>query len=188
MNTAKTRVARWEADARDLSDDLTTAATYLPVGKVSDQTGLSTETILDSLTREPITNEANPRGALCNPAARIGRLPLWHPSQVAEYRRRVDAAAAEPTPDWPTVSKEEAEQRGWVDIVTAAERFGKHEQTLRKAQRFDATYPETVAVRAREGRPGPPEHLRSWAAIRAWGEARGYTVVSETKAEAAEAV
>lgn len=182
MSTPKTRVARWEADARNLSDDLVTAATYLPVGKVSDQTGLSTETILDSLTREPITNETNPRGALCNPAARVGRLPLWHPDQVAEYKRRKAVADAEPTPAWPTVSDDEAREQGLVDIVTAAERFGVHEQTLRKAQRTDATYPATVAVRARNGRPGPPEHLRRWEDVRAWGQGKGYYVAAEVEA------
>jgi len=180
VKTTKTRVARWEADALDLSDDIQTAAQYLPVGKVSDLTGLSSETIEDSLTREPITNLANPRSALCNPAARIGRLPLWHPDQVAAYKRLQAAADAEPAPSWPTVSKDEAEAQGLVDIVTAAERFGLHEQTLRKAQRFDATYPETVAVRARDGRPGPPEHLRSWDAILEWGKSKGYTVAAES--------
>lgn len=179
MTNTKTRVARWEADALDLTKDIRTAATYLAVGEVSDLTGLSTQTIEDSLTRKPITNEANPRGALCNPAARIGRIPLWSRQQVDEYLRRRRAIEAEPTPDWPTVSKDEAEEQGLVDIVTAAKRFGLHEQTLRKAQRFDATYPKTVAVRSRDGRPGPPEHLRRWDEIVEWGKREGYKVQDE---------
>lgn len=173
MKTTKTR-ARWAADARDLTDDIQTAATYLTVGKVSDQTGLSSETIEDSLTRRPISNKTNPRSALCSPAARIGNTPLWSAEQVAEYQRLHAAAAAAPRADLPTVSKAEADDQGLVDITTAAGRVGVHEQTLRKAQRFDVNYPASVAVRARDGQPGPPEHLRRWVDIRAWAVDEGH--------------
>lgn len=163
--------ARWADGALDLTDDLDQAARYLTVGRVSDATGLSANTIRDSLTRREITNPDNPRGALCRPAARIGDVPLWAQEQVDEFLRRKDAADAA-TSDLPLVSTEDARERGLVSTEEIAEHFQQHDQTVRRWQRYDKDYPKAEARRSRDGRSGPPEHVRSLAAVIAWHDAK----------------
>lgn len=167
--------ARWAAGALDLTGDLETAATYLTIGHVSDATGLSPNTISDSLTRREITNPANPRGALCRPAARVGDVPLWAQAQVEEYLKRQRGQAATEV-DLPLVSTAEGAERGLVSTEEIAELFDLHDQTVRRWQRFDSTYPAAVARRSRDGRSGPPEHVRELRAVMAWAESKGITV------------
>jgi hypothetical protein len=159
--------ARWADGALDLTDDLEQAAHYLTVGKVSNLTGLSANTIRDSLTRKEITNPDNPRGALCRPVARFGSEPLWNRDQVDEYLRRKELADAA-TSDLPLISTEEARERGLVSTEEIATHFRQHDQTVRRWQRYDRDYPKAEARRSRDGRSGPPEHVRSLAAVIAW--------------------
>jgi hypothetical protein len=163
--------ARWADGALDLTDDLGQAARYLTVGLVSDATGLSTNTIRDSLTRRKITNPDNPRGALCRPVARIGDVPLWNQQQVDEYLRRKELADAA-TSDLPLVSTEEARERGLASTEEIAAHFKQHDQTVRRWQRYDKDYPKAVARRSRDGRSGPPEHVRPLADVIAWHDAK----------------
>lgn len=163
-----TNRARWAADARDFTDDIEAAVRegFTTVGKVSDATGLSPETILDPLTREPITNPDNPRGALCRPAGRIGDVPLWSPEQVAEYSAR--AARAGEQPELPQVTVEEAAERGLISTEEIAALLNVHDQTVRRWQRNISDYPPAVARRVQPGRPGVREHVRERDAVVKW--------------------
>lgn len=167
--------ARWAAGALDLTGDIETAATFLTIGQVSDATGLSPETIKDSLTRRRITNPGNPRGALCRPQARVGDVPLWGQGQVDEYHRRVKALNALGT-DLPLVSTAEARERDLASTEEIATLFDLHDQTVRRWQRYDETYPAAVARRDRDGRSGPPEHVRELAAVLKWADTKGIKV------------
>ena len=169
--------ARWAADALDLTNDIEKAATYHTKGQVSDLTGLSTNTITDSLTRREITNPESPRGALCRPAARVGDVPLWSTAQVDEYLRRCRARELRSV-DLPLVSTAQARERGLVSTEEIAELFDQHDQTVRRWQRYDQTYPAAVARRSRDGRSGPPEHVRELSAVLAWTRSRGISVPS----------
>lgn len=164
--------ARWAAGALDLTGDLETAATYFTVGQVANATGLSPETIKDSLTRREITNPLNPRGALCRPVARAGDIPLWSKAQVDEYLKRRKAAEAVEH-ELPLVSTDEASERGLVSTEEIAELFDLHDQTVRRWQRYDESYPAAVARRDRNGRSGPPEHVRELRAVLAWADSKG---------------
>jgi hypothetical protein len=168
--------ARWSADALDLSATPDKISEYLTVGQLSDATGLAEATLRDSLTREVITNESNPRGALCRPAAHFGNEPLWSTIQLAEYKRRV-AVKEGKADELPLVTATEAEERGLVSTAEIAEMFGLHDQTLRSAQAKDGKFPAAVARRSRGGRPGVPEHVRPLDQVLPWAEARGYTRV-----------
>lgn len=177
--------ARWAAGARDLTNDLATAATYFTVGQVANATGLSPNTITDSLTRRKITNPRNPRGALCRPEARVGDVPLWSRGQVDEYLRRQIAMEGVET-DLPLVSTEDAKTRGLVSTEEIAGHFNQHDQTVRRWQRYDEDYPSAVARRSRDGRSGPPEHVRELAAVLAWAEAKGVTPTARNGVEPVE--
>jgi hypothetical protein len=178
------RRAEWAANALDLTHEPGRSQNYLTVGAVSDLTGLSTRTIEDSLTREEITNEDNPRGALCRPAARVGNVPLWEPAQVDEYKRRVRASSNRQVA-LPLVTPQEADERGLVTVEEAADRLGVHGQTLRRHQRNDNNYPPALARRSRGGAPGVPEHVREWSAILVWAESKGIEVPEEWRTTAA---
>lgn len=167
--------ARWAAGALDLTGDIKAASQYLEIGRVADATGLSTNTIADSLTRRPITNPANPRGALCQPVARVGDVPLWSQEQVDEFLRRQTAQEGSET-DLPLVTSAEARERGLVSTEEIAELFDLHDQTVRRWQRYDETYPGAVAKRDRGGRSGPPEHVREMSAVLEWAGTKGITV------------
>lgn len=169
--------ARWSADALDLSAAPDKISDYLTVGQLSDATGLAVATLKDSLTREAITNEDNPRGALCRPAAKFGGEPLWSTSQLAEFKRRVAVKNGD-SEDLPLVSAEEAAERKLVSIAEIAEMFALHDQTLRSAQAKDGNFPPAIARRSRGGRPGVPEHVRELDAVLAWAETRGYAVAA----------
>ncbi|HET9144050.1 hypothetical protein [Actinophytocola sp.] len=167
--------ARWAAGALDLTGDIKAASEYLEIGRVADATGLSTNTIADSLTRREITNPANPRGALCRPVARVGDVPLWSQEQVDEYLRR-QAAQEGNDNDLPLVTTAEATERQLVSTEEIATLFDLHDQTVRRWQRYDETYPAAVARRDRNGRSGPPEHVRELAAVLRWAAEKGIEV------------
>jgi hypothetical protein len=132
--------------------------------------------LTDSLTRREITNKSNPRGALCRPEARVGDVPLWSQGQVDEYLRRKAAQEAREIEDLPMVSTEEARKQGLVSTEEIATLFDQHDQTVRRWERYDETYPAKVARRSRDGRSGPPEHVRERAAVMAWAASKGITV------------
>lgn len=158
--------ARWADTATDLSNDLPKAAQQLTLGQLADATGLSAKTIEDSLTREKITSEDNPRGAIDRPDYMVGGDPLWSPTQLAEYAKRTQM-----TRDvvLPLVSSEEAETRRLISTNELAELFGIHDQTVRRWEaNFRDTYPPAVGRRSRDGRPGVPEHVRELDKIVAW--------------------
>lgn len=165
--------ARWADEAEDLSTNLAEAAKHLTIGQLSDTTGLSVQTIEDSLTREKITNETNPRGAIDRPAYRVGNMPLWGHGQLAEYKQRAAATRTEPDR---VVTTAEAEAEGLVSTNEVAEIFGKHDQTVRRWERNYADYPEKIARLNREGRPGRSDHLRKLDEIVEWAKANGFAV------------
>lgn len=168
--------ARWAAGALDLTGDIKAATAYLEIGRVADATGLSPNTIADSLTRREITNSLNPRGALCRPAAKVGDVPLWSQEQVDEYLKRKEAQEHREAEELPMVSTEQAREQGLVSTEEIAELFDQHDQTVRRWERYDETYPAKVARRSRDGRSGPPEHVRELRAVLTWAESKGITV------------
>lgn len=160
------RMAEWMAMAEDLQEDLVEAAKHLPIGRVSDLTGLADSTINDTLTRKAITHADNPRRAICRPDYRIGRTPLWSIEQVEEYKRI--AAERPEDDDLPTITPGQAESDGLVTTAEIRERLDVHDQTLRRYQRSNSNYPKPVGRLSREGSPGVPEHLRRWEDVLVW--------------------
>jgi hypothetical protein len=170
--------AQWMIQAKDLTDDPGRAALYLTVGQLSNAVGLAPGTITDSLTRPPITVKDNPRRAICRPAARIGRLPLWTRQQLDEFlaiRDRVEKDRELGPHAIEAVTVDQALERGLFSLVEYAELFDVHDQTLRRAQSQDGTFPPAVA-RRRKDVPGVPEHLFERAAMTTWAESKGYIV------------
>lgn len=174
--------AEWAANAEDLVHNRSFAAQQLDLGQVSNQTGLSRKTIEDSLTREEITNQLNPRGALCRPKYRIGDTPLWAPSQVQDFhaRRQLQADVQDMYKSLPTFEPDEADALGYVTNREIKERLAVHDQTVRRYQRNYADYPAPVGKLSRGGSPGVPELLRDWAEILEWAQTkRGITIPEE---------
>lgn len=158
--------ARWALDAIDLSNDLDQAAKQLTLGALADKTGLSPNTIEDSLTREKITSPDNPRGAIDRPAYSVGGDPLWSHEQLAEFLRR---SSIERTVEYPLISSEESERLGLISTNELAEKLGIHDQTVRKWEaNFSDTYPPVVGRRSRDKRPGVPEYVRDLSKIIKW--------------------
>lgn len=173
--------AQWKQEAKDLTDTPGEAGKYLTVGKISDATGLAAGTLKDSITRKAISNKKNPRSALCRPAARVGDVPLWSPQQLDRYQRlraereaeREDAKGAR---NLESVTIMEAINRKLYSLVEYAEMFKVHDQTLRRAQSQDGTFPAAVACRQNFG-PGVPEHLFPYDKMIAWASGKeGYAV------------
>ncbi|HYF74527.1 MAG TPA: hypothetical protein VD864_16985 [Nocardioides sp.] len=171
--------ARWADEATDLSTKISEAAKHLTIGQLADATGLSPETISDSLTREKITNPSNPRGAIDRPAYRIGDVPLWSTGQLAEYARRVQLSREEPER---VVTAVEAEREGLVSTNQVAELFGVHDQTVRRWERNYGDYPGKVARLDREGRPGRSDHLRKLDEVVDWAREKGIPVPESASA------
>lgn len=169
--------ARWATQAKDLTATPGEASKYLTVGQLSDAIGLAPGTIRDSITRAPITNPDNPRSAICRPAAHVGtKVPLWSPKQRDEYlriRREADDAR-DVIERLEAITATEARERGLYSLVELAERFNVHDQTLRRAQSQDGSFPRAIA-RRRKDVPGVPEHLFSLEAMNGWAAAKGYT-------------
>lgn len=175
-------LARWAKGARDLTDIPAEASKYLTVGQLSDAIGLAPGTIKDSITRQPITATDNPRSAICMPAARIGdNLPLWSPQQRDNYlriREEVKAAkdaAKETAKQLEAITADEARERDLYSLVEIAAMFNLHDQTLRRAQSQDGSFPRAVA-RRRKDLPGVPEHLFELDKMVQWADAKGYKV------------
>lgn len=162
--------ARWATEAEDLSYDLDRAARQLTIIQLAHETGLSVNTIEDSLTRKKITSPDNPRGAIDRPAYMVGGDPLWSPEQLQEFLRR---AAINTKVELPLISSEEADDRGLISTNELAAWLGIHDQTVRKWEaNFNDTYPPAVGRRSRNGLPGVPEHVRETSAIVDWIKAR----------------
>lgn len=171
-------LARWAMEARDLTDTPAEAGKYLTVGQLSDAIGLAPGTIKDSITRSPITNTDNPRSAICMPAARIGdNLPLWSPEQRDNFlriRQEVESAK-DAAKQLEAVTAAEARERNLYSLVELAEMFNLHDQTLRRAQSQDGSFPRAVA-RRRKDLPGVPEHLFELDPMIEWAQTKGYKI------------
>ncbi len=168
--------ASWQSDAVDLTADPGRAAQFYTVGKLSDLIGLAPGTITDSITRAPITNPDNPRSAICRPYARIGRLPLWTKKQADAYlriQRRQQESAVDKTELLEPVDVNEARERNLFSFVEYARMFSVHDQTLRRAQSQDGSFPLAVARRKREV-AGVPEHLFPLDEMVLWARGKGY--------------
>lgn len=157
-------VARWAADAVDLSEDPTQCVSYKSLTQVSEATGLSVATIRDSMLRDPITDPDNPRGAICRPAARIGgqmnAVPLWSERQLDDFHARTerrDAAKLNPARmQLPRITPEDAARRGLASTEDIAEKLGRAVNTLRRYVRdYTATFPPEVAISALSTGPTP---------------------------------
>lgn len=177
--------AQWALKAEDISATPGRITEFLTVGQLSDATGLAEDTLMDPLTRTEITNGDNPRGALCRPTHRFHDIPLWHPDQLAEYRRRLED---KPKATLPPVSPAEAAKRRLFSTVELASLLGVHDQTLRRAQNNDETYPPAVARRTRGGNPGVPEHVRELDKVLAWADARRYEIPGDIASRIGELV
>lgn len=191
MSAPRRNQAAWERHARDLSDDLSAAASLKTFGlaAVSDATGLSTVTINDCMYRPVATDEDNPRTYLCRPAYRVGSVPYWGADQV-EQAARVAAGRRERVgrgPELPLIADGDdapdgADVVGVRDIALAVER---HEQTVRKwtagsystgaietpdDESTAEPFPEPVARRMQptELRQGNPETVYRRAEVLAW--------------------
>lgn len=187
---ASTR-ALWAEDVEDLYPGrLDEVSRYLDVAQVSARTGLSTNTILDSLSRPKVTSETNVLGPLSRPAAHVGGSPLWSQEQVDESLRRQKAINEQRATGQrhlgggdealPTMTPDEADQRGFLSTAEIAEiahmRRGQngawksvHEQTVRRWARDDGDFPKAVALRLRSsGHPGVPIVLYNGGQVRAW--------------------
>jgi hypothetical protein len=167
--------AQWAQQAEDISLFPKRVSEFLTIGEVSDATGLSENTLEDSLTRTANTNPTSPRGALCRPAARFFNTPLWSHAQLAEYNRRVASKSGDGTDAaLERFTQAEAEEKGLASTPELAELFGLAAQTLRRAQESDGTYPKAVGRLRDTGTPGPPEHLRRLTDMVRWARERGY--------------
>lgn len=158
--------ARW-ADSAQPVVDATEAIKYLSIGQLSDATGLSQETLQDSLTREEITNPDNPRITLCRPLYRLGNTPLWDQGQLRQYFTLLRKAQARASKNLSPYAPVEADKKGLVTTKEIAERLQVHDQTVRRWQR-DHVFPLAVGELHRFGEPGVPDHLRSWQQVLAW--------------------
>lgn len=161
--------ARWADTAIDLSNDLNQAAQQLTIIQLADATGLSVNTIEDSLTREKITSETNPRGAIDRPAFMVGGQPLWSPEQLQEFLRRAETSEKV---ELPLISSADADDQGLISTNELAAWLSIHDQTVRKWEANFKTYPPVIGRRSRDGRPGVPEHVRETAKIIEWIKAR----------------
>jgi hypothetical protein len=177
--------ARWADTATDLSNNITDIANHLTVGMLADATGLSQRTIEDSLTREKITAEDNPRGAIDRPEFMVGGMPLWSHAQLAEYTRR-KARQEQRLAELPPISSEAAKARGLISTIELAELLGKHDQTIRRWEANFGDYPPAVARRSRDKRPGVPEHVRELSKILEWIKTENTRREEENRAPLAE--
>jgi len=170
--------ARWASKAIDLTATPGEVPNYLTVGQLSDAIGLAEGTINDSITRTPITNLDNPRSAICEPAGIFGGLPMWSPAQRDKFlaiRARQEEAKTETLE---AISVAEAYERKLYSIIEYAAMFKLHDQTLRRAQSQDGTFPRAIA-RRRKDVPGVPEHLFPLGPMIEWMHSKGHPVPEE---------
>lgn len=161
MNTR----AKWVEGVPDLyaTGRLADVDSYLTVAAVSAKTGLAVNTIVDLLSRPPITAPTNTLASISRPKARIGNQPLYSADQVDEVivRQRETGhrhlgGGSEPLP---RVSPEEARKRDLISVAEIADLCTPpvHEQTVRRWARDREDFPRAVALRSREGgHPGVP--------------------------------
>lgn len=173
--------AQWAKDIPDLYDngELATATNYYPVTAVSELTGLATTTILDLLSRKPITSPTNALAPICRPAARIANQPLYSVKQVNEVIERQRAIGHRHlgggTEPLPRVSPEEARQRGLLSVTELAELGEIHEQTIRRWARDRQDFPRPVAMRSREsGHAGVPIVVWERRVVLDWFTSHGH--------------
>lgn len=179
--------AQWVEGIDDLINRLGEAGDYLNVAQVSSETGFAVATILDLLSRPPITTEDNPQGPLSRPAKRIGNNPLYSRAQVDETKRRLAAGRRQhfgggDTP-LPSITPDEALQRGLLSTdeiaslaITERTPDGVRDQTVRRWSRDHSDFPNRVALRARQGgRPGVPMVMYDGLEAITWLVAHDYT-------------
>lgn len=171
--------AAWTETAKDITRDRKVWKRYLTAQQLSDRIGLSVETILDVLTRNP--QDDDPRSAIVRPAARIGptrlaAVPMWAPAQS---RRYLELAAARPNggrrsavdrSELPVYSLEQAAEEGLASAKELAKILGIAENSIRRWAREEPDFPPEVAVAERipPFQFGPPRVLRSIGAVRDW--------------------
>lgn len=192
--------ANWTASAILLTPRSAVGSGYIDLRELADHTGLAEATIRDALSRPPVPDASIPLGALARPAARIGGLaspePMWSPEQVADYDKRklaqADQTGSQRNPDLPTVTIEQAEQRGLASVETLAEELGLAPNTLRRWSRTyrratadRPAFPPEVAMAAREvpNHRGRQHRLREREAVAEWVIAH-----SSSRGESAELV
>lgn len=148
--------ARWIEHVPDLAAEgrLADAPKYQTVAEVSEATGYSTNTILDLLSRDPITRRTNPQKPLSRPAARIGTTALYSHKQVAAsvalQRAQGGLHLGGLHAPLPKLTATESDKLGHLSIVEVAHRAGVHEQTIRKLIKRDAKFPKPIALRERD--------------------------------------
>lgn len=160
--------ARWAETATAVS--AREVGQYIDIGELSDKTGLSRDTIRDSLTREKITT-MDPRGAIDRPDHHFGGEPLWTHEALAEYKKRAKLTLEEKEAKaaaLPSIEPHDAHNKGYASTEEVAELLDRHDQTVRRWQRNYEDYPPAVARRSRDGRPGVPEHVRELSKVLAW--------------------
>lgn len=176
------RVARWVAGAKDITATPEDAANYLTIARLSELIGLAPGTIMDSITRRPITKKTNPRSAICQPVAHIAeKLPFWSHKQLNDFLdiRRNNQEAKEEAKRSGTklrlepVTEAEAARRGLFSLVQFAEQLNIHDQTLRRAHSQDGSFPHAVAQLDKDT-AGVPEHLFPAKKVMTWARAQGY--------------
>lgn len=178
--------AQWVEGIDDLINRLGEAGDYLNVAQVSSATGFAVATILDLLSRPPITSEDNPQGPLSRPAARIGNNPLYSHAQIAETNRRLALGRRQHfgggDMPLPSVSPDEALRQGLLSTdeiaslaVTERTPDGVRDQTVRRWSRDHTDFPPRVALRTRQGgRPGVPMVMYEGLKAITWLVDHGY--------------
>jgi len=180
--------ALWVEGIPDLISELDKAGDYLDVAKVSSETGFAVATILDLLSRPPITSGVNPQGPLSRPARRIGNNPLYSREQVndakqllATSRRAHFGGGDAPLP---SVTPEEALRQGLLSTdeiaalaINEKNPNGVRDQTVRRWSRDHADFPDRVASRSRQGgHPGVPMVMYDGLKAITWLVKHGYAV------------
>lgn len=181
--------ARWIATATDLTGNPEEWGGYLGLLAVCRATGLAPATIMDSTLRPTIDDPATPRGALCRPAAHIGRVgptPLWTQAQVDDFWARTELRdrfhRENRRAELPVLTEDEAETRGLASIEDIAAvipppprtphaPIGRAVNTLRRyARDYRSTFPPERAIAPREDthRFAPPRGYRSITEVMAW--------------------
>lgn len=178
--------ALWVDGIEDLINALDEAGGYFNVAQVSSETGFAVATILDLLSRPPITSEDNPQGPLSRPAKRIGNNPLYSHAQVDETKRRLAnsrrAHFGGGDAPLPSVTPEEALRQGLLSTdeiaalaITAKNPNGVRDQTVRRWSRDNADFPDRVASRSRRGgHPGVPMVMYDGLKAITWLVKHGY--------------
>lgn len=165
--------AKWAEGIPDLYHRLDDATALLTVEQVSDRIGQSVTTITDLLSRAVITHPDNPLRHISRPKFRVGNRPLYTSEQVDQVVAAMAVVADRPRvlggAELPSITAEEADERGLVSVMEVSAEYDIHPQALRRWARDDQTFPPAVANRRRRaGHPGVPEVVRDATAMRKW--------------------